>query len=126
MSRYWYTVSENNPYIYICLLINLFGDNHFWNPVASLSSNGLRMCACVCLCITLAQYGMNSQLCGYANIVHTSSSFHTHTHTHTHTFSYHLRTAKPTGLKVDIAICLLITNSFAVDMNLLFHCCCVL
>ena len=59
---------------------------------------------------------VQNELCGYGNVVHTSSSFrpHTHTHTtqHTHTRMY-ARTHtifipfeddhEPTGLKVDIA-----------------------
>ena len=55
----------------------------------------------------------NEPICGYANVVHTSSSFRPHTHTdtdtdtHTHTlstFSYHSdEDCEPTGLKADIA-----------------------
>ena len=71
---------------------------------------------CVCLCTDSAGIAWNELICGYANVVHTSSSFrtHTHTHTHTHTVTHtHIHTVahthkpfedrEPTGLKVDIA-----------------------
>ena len=89
-----------------------------FSPVSSLSSNGLTMRVCACLCIV-----RNELIRGYASVVYTLSSFrphtrarahtltHTHTHTHTHTrtrtrththtmthtFSYHLRTANRRG-----------------------------
>ena len=43
----------------------------------------------VCACTGIVR---NELICGYASVLHTSSSFRPHTHTHTHTFSYHLRT----------------------------------
>ena len=58
----------------------------------------------------------NELICGYASVVHTSSSIHTHTrmhtltysltHTHTHLHSHTLipfEDHELTGLKVDIA-----------------------
>ena len=41
-------------------------------------------------------------ICGYANVVHTSSSFRPHTHTHTHIL-IPFEDSVPMGLKVDIA-----------------------
>ena len=56
-----------------------------FSPVGSPSSNGLRMRVCVCLCQCSTGIVRNVELiCGYANVVHTSSSFRPHTHTHTH------------------------------------------
>ena len=43
----------------------------------------------------------NELKCGYANVVHTLSSFRTHTHTH---ILIPFEDSEPTGLKVDIAI----------------------
>ena len=62
----------------------------------------------VCVCIALAGIVQNELICGYANVVHTSSSFRPHTHTqHTHTQHTHspipFEDSEPTGLKVDIA-----------------------
>ena len=50
--------------------------------------------ACVRMLVYSTGIVRNELICGYANVVHTSSSFrpHTHTMTHTHTlstFSYH-------------------------------------
>ena len=48
----------------------------------------------------------NELMCGYANVVDTSSSFHPHTHTHTHTHTHILipfGDSEPMGLKVDTA-----------------------
>ena len=42
---------------------------------------------------------MLAPVCGYANVVHTSSSFRPHPHPHTHT----IWDGEPTELKVDIA-----------------------
>ena len=67
----------------------------------------------------------NELLCGYANVVHISNSFHpcthTHIHTHTHTRTHahtHTHThilipfedSEPMGLKVDIALHVLPLN----------------
>ena len=54
--------------------------------------NGMKMRVCVCLCVWTG-------MCIYANVVHTSNSFHPHTHARTHarTFSYHLRTTNRWG-----------------------------
>ena len=81
-----------------------------FSPVSSLSSNGLRMCVCVCLWIV-----RNELIHGYASVVYTLSSFRPHTHTkcthtstHTHTITHtHYDThilissedCKPTGAK---------------------------
>ena len=50
----------------------------------------------------------NELICGYANVLHTSSSFRPHTHTHAHTHArMHIlipsEDRESTGLKVDIA-----------------------
>ena len=113
-----------------------------FSPVSSLSSNGLRMCVCVCLWIV-----RNELIHGYASVVYTLSSFRPHTHTHisahtqvhthtlshthtiTHTFSYHLRTANRRVLKVDIAnmsIQSIASSSIPTRLNIfifLFFCC---
>ena len=52
-------------------------------------------CMCLCVYTGIAQ---NELICGYATIVHASSSFRTHTHTHTP-----FEDCELTGLKVDIA-----------------------
>ena len=82
-----------------------------FSPVSSLSSNGLTMRVCACLCIV-----RNELIRGYASVVYTLSSFrphtytrpHTHTQVHTHThYDTHIlipfEDRKPTGLKVVIA-----------------------
>jgi len=58
-----------------------------FSPVSSLSSNGLRMRVCVRVRVYSTGKVRNELICGYVNVVHTSSSFrpHTHTHTYTHT-----------------------------------------
>ena len=73
-----------------------------FSPIGSLASNRLRMHVCLCLvqCTDIVQ---NELICGYVNVVYTSSLFHPHTHTHAHIlipFEDH----NPTGLKVDIAV----------------------
>ena len=55
-----------------------------FSPISSLSSNGLRMRVCMYSTATVQK----ELICGYVNVVHTSSSFCPHTHSH----SYHLRT----------------------------------
>ena len=40
------------------------------------------------MCVYSTGIVRNELMCGYANVVHTSSSFHTHTHTYTHTHSH--------------------------------------
>ena len=56
-----------------------------------------------CLCVHVLVYSTgivrNELMCGYANVVHTSSSFCPHTHTILIPFE----DSEPTGLKVDIA-----------------------
>ena len=68
-----------------------------FSPVSSLSSDGLRMH--VCLCRDSTGIIRLELICGYANIVHTSS-FHPHTYTHTHstthTSSFHPHTHSTT------------------------------
>ena len=44
----------------------------------------------------------NELICGYANVLHTSSSFRPHIHTDTHIL-IPFEDSEPTGLKVDIA-----------------------
>ena len=56
--------------------------------------NGMRICVCVCVCV-YTSIVWNQLECGYASVVHTSSSFCPHTH-HTPIQGYEL-----TGLKVD-------------------------
>ena len=50
------------------------------------------MCVCVCVYTSIVR---NKLICGYASVVHTSSSFHPHTP---------VEDCKTTGLKVDIAV----------------------
>ena len=73
-----------------------------FSPVGSLSSDGLRMGVCVCLCIYSTGIVRNKLICEYANVVHTPSSFRPHTHTHT-LILIPFEDHEPTGLKVDIA-----------------------
>ena len=54
-----------------------------FSPVGSLSSDGLRMRVCVCLCVA-----WNELIREYASVVYTLSSFRPHTHTHTHTHTH--------------------------------------
>ena len=53
--------------------------------------------SCTCVLVYCTGIVRNELICGYAKVVHTSSSYRTHTHTHTH--SYHLRTANQRGKK---------------------------
>ena len=64
----------------------------------------------------------NELICGYANVLHTSSSFRTHTqHTHTYTqFEDH----EPTGLKMDIAEPTGLKVVIAHKLILRAYCCC--
>ena len=72
------------------------------------------------VCVRVLVYGAgivrNELMCGYANVLHTSSSFHTHTHTHTHAHTHmhactHTHThifipsehREQMGIKLDIA-----------------------
>ena len=71
-----------------------------FNNSYSLSSNGLRMHECVCLCIHWHSTEWTDIANMYTYVVHTFSLSHTHTHKHTH----HLRTANRQGKKeVDTA-----------------------
>ena len=79
-----------------------FNRPSFWQyPLLAPSVHYPQMvwgCMCACAC------ARNELICGYANLVHTSSySVHTHPHTHTHIL-IPSEDHKPTGLKVDIAI----------------------
>ena len=56
------------------------------------------------MCVYSTGIVRNELMCGYANVVHTSSSFHTHIHTHTHIL-IPFEDSEPTGLNVDIAAC---------------------
>ena len=57
---------------------------------------------CLCVCVLVYSTGIvwNEVMCGYANVVHTSSSFCPHTHTH---ILKPFEDSEPTGLKVDTA-----------------------
>jgi len=73
-----------------------------FSPVGLLSSNGVSMHACVYLGVYMGIV-WNELIRGYANVVHTSSSFSTHACTHAHIlipFEDH----ELMGLKVDIAV----------------------
>ena len=71
-----------------------------FSPIGSLSSNGLRKHVCV----YSTGIVRNELICGYANVVHTSSSFHTHTHAHAHTHTFiPFEDHELMGLKVDTA-----------------------
>ena len=67
-----------------------------FTPVGSLSLNGLRMRVCV----YSTGIVRNELICGYANVMHTSSSFRPHTHTH---ILIPFEEREPTWLIVDIA-----------------------
>ena len=67
-----------------------------FNPIGSLSSSGLRMRVCMCLCIHSTGIVRKELVGGYANAVHTSSSFCPHT-------LIPFEDRKLTGLKVDFA-----------------------
>ena len=59
------------------------------------------------MCVLVYSMGIvwNELICGYANVVHTSSSFcpHTHIHTHTHICIFiPFEDCELMGLKVDI------------------------
>ena len=91
-----------------------------FSPVGLLSSDGLRMRVCVCLCTDSTGIIRNELICGYASVVHTSSSFcphtcahacmhsrmcarmcaHTHTHVHTHTHSHTIWGPQTHGAKI--------------------------
>ena len=60
------------------------------------------------------------KLCGYANALHTSSSFRPHTHTHTHIL-IPFEDSEPTGLKVDIAYCVCSVTAVSVSAGNI-HC----
>ena len=62
----------------------------------------------------------NELKCGYANVVHTSSSFRPHTHTHTHIL-IPFEDSEPTGLKVDIAYCVCSVTAVSVSAGNI-HC----
>ena len=93
------------------------------SPVSLQSPDGMRMCmhlcvcACTCVCVCLCAcvracvrvcvctgIVWTELICGYASVVHTSSSFYTHTHAHTSArILIPFEDCKQTVLKVDIA-----------------------